>query len=203
MINVNIQTVPIDQIRPNPWNPNRQSDFMFTKERESIRRYGFIDPILVRRKADHFEIIDGEHRWRGAQMEGFLEIPINDLGEISDDKAKQLTIIMNELKGTADSDLLSKLMKSLESSIGIDEIVANLPYTKIEVDKLLANINIDWEKVESKPPSQSESVTGINLTFSNEDSERFMEAIEILQQIHGTSNISDTVLQTVLEAIKD
>lgn len=42
------KVVPINAIRPNPWNPNVMSEFMFEKERASIREFGFIDPILVR-----------------------------------------------------------------------------------------------------------------------------------------------------------
>ncbi len=67
-----IQTVEVGKLHPNPWNPNRQDARTFEAERESIRNYGFIDPVTVREHPTingEFEIIDGEHRWRAATEE--------------------------------------------------------------------------------------------------------------------------------------
>ncbi len=148
-IRVNIQEVDLKSILPNPWNPNKQTEFVFEKERNSIREHGFIDPILVREKGKKFEIIDGEHRFKAAELEGFKSIPVNNLGKVSDATAKQLTIIMNETRGTADNELLSKLLKDLEGEIGRDKLFESMPMDVSIIEDLLATSKVNWDEIGS------------------------------------------------------
>jgi len=59
-------TLAVDMLVPNPWNPNVMSPAMYAKELASIRRFGFIDPVAVRRMDTRYQIIDGENRVRAA-----------------------------------------------------------------------------------------------------------------------------------------
>ena len=43
---------------------------------ESIRRYGVLQPLLVQKKGDRYELIAGERRWRAAKLAGFREVPV-------------------------------------------------------------------------------------------------------------------------------
>lgn len=146
-VRVNLKIVPIEKVRANPWNPNKQSDFIFEKERESIREHGFIDPILVRGKGPGYEVIDGEHRLKAAIAEGFKEIPVNDLGKVSDDIAKKLTIITNETRGKSDPTLLQTLLKELEKDVGIEDLIKSLPMQQVEIEAMLANASVDWNEI--------------------------------------------------------
>ena len=60
-------------ILPNPWNPNRMTTEMYAKALESISEFGMIDPLLCREMGDHYQIIDGEHRYRAACDLGHVE----------------------------------------------------------------------------------------------------------------------------------
>lgn len=142
----------MEQIRPNPWNPNKQTDFIYERERHSIRTHGFLDPILVRQKDGFVEIIDGEHRWRAGQQEGMTQFPVNNLGEVPDEVAKQLTIIMNETRGQADSKKLAELIANLNESISLDQLTVALPYTLDQLQHMVADVKVDWEKINAKPP---------------------------------------------------
>ena len=44
---------------------------------DSIRQFGVLQPLLVQKKGDYYEIIAGERRWRAAKMAGLKEIPRN------------------------------------------------------------------------------------------------------------------------------
>src|ERR1700680_686618 len=62
---------PIEEIRPNRSQPRKT--FTSGKLEEvaaSIREKGIIQPLVVRRKTDHYELIAGERRWRAAQKAG-------------------------------------------------------------------------------------------------------------------------------------
>lgn len=59
---------PLVDLRPNGWNPNRMDAKHFAAEVASILAFGFVDPITVRTHptdASLFEIVDGEHRYKG------------------------------------------------------------------------------------------------------------------------------------------
>lgn len=168
-IRVNLIEIPVEKIKPNPWNPNKQSDFIFEKERASIREHGFLDPILVRGKGPGYEIIDGEHRYRAAIAEGYTAVPCNNLGKVSDSIAKQLTLITNDTKGINDQDKLKALIKSLESEIGTDELLKNLPYQENILKDLLAQGSIDWNQIGPLAPASPLSIIGESAPPIQED----------------------------------
>lgn len=70
-------TLPVGQLRPNPFQPRRELPPEQLKAlADSIRKSGIIQPILVRQRGgDVYEIIAGERRWRAAQQAGLTELP--------------------------------------------------------------------------------------------------------------------------------
>ncbi len=68
--------LPVKQIRPNPFQPRQYFDPERLRElSDSIRQQGVIQPILVRRSTEGFELLAGERRLRAAQMAGYNTIP--------------------------------------------------------------------------------------------------------------------------------
>lgn len=68
--------LPIESIRPNPYQPRKHFDALSLKELSaSIEEFGIIQPISVRKVDDIYEIIAGERRYRAAQNVGLSEIP--------------------------------------------------------------------------------------------------------------------------------
>lgn len=152
--------IPLADIQPNSWNPNRQNERQFAAEVESIRANGFISPIIVRKQGEGFEIVDGEHRFRAMnilaeendlsnkKLESFLSkksIPAVVL-DISDSEAKKLTIIMNETRGKPNVAELSSLLSDLERDFGQD-LITGLPYTPQHLNDLLAVGEFNWDEV--------------------------------------------------------
>jgi len=71
------QTVPIDAIDPNPLQP--RSIFQPERLREladSIISNGIIQPLIVRKKGERYELIAGERRWRASRIAGLTEVPV-------------------------------------------------------------------------------------------------------------------------------
>ena len=87
--------VDLDRIVPNPRQPRLQMEQGPLEElAQSIRVNGIIQPILVRRSGERFEIIAGERRWRAAQIAGLLRAPVI-VREIGDDQLLQVALIEN------------------------------------------------------------------------------------------------------------
>jgi len=142
---VEMQYAPIDDFVPNPWNPNKQTDFIKERLRRSLEEEGFISPMLVREtnEAGVFEIINGEHRWFVAKELGMLWAPYISLGDISDVRAKRLTIVLNETKGEFDPIELSELLQSMQNDMTVEELFEQLPYRREELDSWLAMLDYD------------------------------------------------------------
>jgi ParB family chromosome partitioning protein len=69
--------VDIDRLAPNDFQPRAQVDDTHLRElAQSIKANGVIQPIVVRRMGDHFQIIAGERRWRAAKLAGLRRVPI-------------------------------------------------------------------------------------------------------------------------------
>lgn len=148
------KTAWVGDLVVNPWNPNRQDQFMYAKELASLREFGFVSPIIVRHWAVGYQIIDGEHRWRGAKEIGIDEVPIWDLGEIDDETAKQLTIVLNETRGRAQPELLKPLLEDLLETRTADQLLAVLPFTPEQFKGLTESF--DWSEVEFERPEREE-----------------------------------------------
>jgi ParB family chromosome partitioning protein len=86
---------PIEEIKPNKEQPRKT--FVNEKLEElaaSIREKGIIQPIVVLRREDHYEIIAGERRWRAAQKAGLREVPVV-IQDVSEDTALEMALIEN------------------------------------------------------------------------------------------------------------
>jgi ParB family chromosome partitioning protein len=85
----------IDLLTPNPRQPRMQIDEARLEElSQSIRTNGLIQPILVRRHGDHYEIVAGERRWRAAQHAGLLKVPVT-VRDVPDDKLLEIALVEN------------------------------------------------------------------------------------------------------------
>jgi ParB family transcriptional regulator, chromosome partitioning protein len=69
--------VGIEEVKPNPFQPRKKVKEAAIEElAESIKEKGIIQPLLVRKVDDGYELIAGERRWRAAQKAGLTEIPV-------------------------------------------------------------------------------------------------------------------------------
>jgi hypothetical protein len=148
--------VPLDRLVPNPWNPNRMDSFMYEKELASIRKFGMASPIVARAQGNVYEIIDGEHRLKALDQLGHTEAPVWNLGPLPDPQAKQLTIVLNETKGSPEKQKLTELLQDLLKSEPTEDLLGVLPYSKEAFAELVNLPAFDWEEFENQTPRKIE-----------------------------------------------
>ena len=69
--------IPLIEIEPNRAQPRTRFDEDALQElADSIKQYGIIEPIVVQKRDNHYEIIAGERRWRAARIAGLKEVPV-------------------------------------------------------------------------------------------------------------------------------
>src|SRR6266511_3574871 len=92
------QETDIDRLTPNDFQPRIHVDDARLQElAQSIKTNGVIQPIVVRRMGDRFQIIAGERRWRAAKLAGLLRVPIavRDVGPGQERSLLQIALIEN------------------------------------------------------------------------------------------------------------
>lgn len=90
-----LDELPLNSIQPNPEQPRTN----FKKEdleelAASIEKEGLLQPIVVRKVGDHYQIIAGERRWQACRTLGLQSVPVR-IKEADDDKALELALIEN------------------------------------------------------------------------------------------------------------
>jgi ParB family transcriptional regulator, chromosome partitioning protein len=88
-------TVSAEAIDPNPLQPRR----LFHAERleelaQSIRANGIIQPLVVRRSGDRYQLVAGERRWRASKLAGISHVPVV-IREIPDERLLEITLVEN------------------------------------------------------------------------------------------------------------
>lgn len=90
-----VEEVEIEKIRRNPYQPRRDFDETALNElKDSIKNYGVLQPILLRKKDDGYEIIAGERRFRAAKLAGLKKIP-SLIKDFDNKKMSEVALIEN------------------------------------------------------------------------------------------------------------
>jgi len=91
----NVVYLDLNEIKPNPFQPRKDFDPQTLNELvASIKEKGFIQPILVRRQKDGFELIAGERRLKAAKLLNLNKIP-SIIREVKDEESLELSLIEN------------------------------------------------------------------------------------------------------------
>ena len=89
------QKILLTEIEPNKNQPRRTFNNESIEElSESIKRYGVIQPIIVTKKDNYYEIIAGERRWRASKKAGLTEMPCI-IRESEEKENKEIALIEN------------------------------------------------------------------------------------------------------------
>jgi ParB family transcriptional regulator, chromosome partitioning protein len=113
--------IPIDLIEPSPLQPR----FVFDEAKlnelaNSIRANGVVQPLLLRRRGDRYELIAGERRWRAAALAGLTKVPAV-VRSISDDKVLELALIENIQREDLNPIEEARAYKKLIETIGLTQ----------------------------------------------------------------------------------
>lgn len=135
--------VPLAQLKPNPWNPNRVAKPELDLLKRSILKSGFCFPIVViQESATSYMIVDGFHRHLVAQQLKMTAVPV----VILDDPPSELmaaTIRFNRARGTHQIDQMSNIVADLvQMGLPDSEVAQNLGMDADEILRLKQNTGI-------------------------------------------------------------
>lgn len=119
-----LQQIPVSAIRPNPQQPREHFDEeSLAALAESIREVGVLQPVLVRRQGEAFELIAGERRWRAARRVGLQTVPA--IVRIADDAAMLQQAIVENVQ--------REQLNPLEEAAAYQQLIEDFGLTHDEV----------------------------------------------------------------------
>jgi len=136
-----IQQVPIDDLRPDPANPRRISDAQLEALTKSLKEFGFVQPVLARREDK--TVIGGHQRLTAVRRLGYKTVPVVWL-DISLEQARLLNLSLNKISGDWDNELLARLLADLAPVEGIDLSLSG--FGEDEVKKLFRQMEVREKK---------------------------------------------------------
>lgn len=118
--------LPLDRIRPNPFQPRQVFDPEGLEElAQSIRLHGILQPIVVRRRGDEtYELIAGERRWRASRAAGLKAIPALVRADFGDAQMLEVALVENVQRRDLDP---------LEKARGYQRMMQELGLTQEQV----------------------------------------------------------------------
>ena len=219
-----IQDIPINEIRPNPYQPRKSFNEEALRElSESIKNHGVFQPIIVKKGIRGYDLIAGERRLRASKMAGLDKIPAI-VKDFSDDEMREIALLENiqrenltaiELawayKGIIDNldirqeDLALRIGKSrrhITNTLGL----LNLPE---EVQKMILDgeLSMGHARVLSKMEDESK-ITGLAKKIINEglsvhEIEEISKDEEIKQRVPITRRERNTDYTNIENELKD
>jgi len=134
------QMIDVDQIRPSRQQVRTRFDAEPLGElAESIRKHGVLQPLLVRRLMDGYELIAGERRWRAARMAGLAAVPAVVRKDAQSDESLVLGLIENLQREDLDAIEEAHGLHRLTEEFGLthEEVAARIGKNRVSVTQSL------------------------------------------------------------------
>lgn len=143
----NIQEIRIKDIRANRYQPRRNFDEEKISElAKSIKNHGVLQPILLRKMQDKYELVAGERRWRAAIEAGIDTIPAI-IKDISDTEAMEIALIENIQREDLNPIEEALAYRELMEGFGLtqEELSSRLGKSRSKIANTIRLLNLDKE----------------------------------------------------------
>lgn len=137
--------VKITDIEPNREQPRKNFDEDSLLElAESIKQFGIIQPLIVQKKEDYYEIIAGERRWRAAKLAGLKEIPVI-IKQYSEQEIVEISLIENIQRENLNPIEEAQAYKRLLSEFHLkqDEVAERVSKSRTAVTNSMRLLKLD------------------------------------------------------------
>lgn len=121
--------INIEQIERCSFQPRTEFNEENLKDlSESIKEKGILQPILVRQKAEKYEIIAGERRWRAAKLAGLTQVPVI-IKNLNDRETLEIALIEN---------IQRENLSPIEEAKGLSKLISDYSYTQEAIGKIIS-----------------------------------------------------------------
>ena len=190
-----IKKIKIIDIEPNVNQPRRNFDMETIEElAESIKMYGVIQPIIVRKKDDYYEIIAGERRWRAAKKAGLVEMPCIVRDE-DERKSKEIALIENIQREDLNPIEKARGFKQLIDEYGLkqQELADIMGINRTSVTNCLRILNLDDRVIDLAIQGSLTEGHCRSLLGYEDPEEQYQIALRIVEKGQSVREIEEAV----------
>lgn len=137
--------VKLSLIEPNREQPRKDfNEDMLQELAESIKQYGVLQPLLVKKKGEYYEIIAGERRWRAAKLAGLKEVPVV-IREYSKQESMEIALIENVQREDLNPIEEALAYQQLMTEFGLkqEEIAARVSKSRATITNCMRLLKLD------------------------------------------------------------
>ncbi len=192
--------LPVDEIKPNPYQPRRQFDDDKLHElAESIALHGVFTPILVKKAVHGYELITGERRLRATKLAGKTTIPAM-IVDFDDRQMMEIALLEN---------IQRENLNAIEEAQGYEKLIQKLGYTQEELAKrvgksrehianLLRLLKLP-KKVQNYVVTQQLSMGHVRALLGLKDPDLMEEVAQKAIQLHLSVRAVETMVKNINE----
>lgn len=139
------QMMKINMVEPNRDQPRKNfEEDALLELADSIKQFGVLQPLLVRKQKDYYEIIAGERRWRAAKMAGMKEVPVI-VKEFTEQEIVEIGLIENIQRENLNPIEEAMAYKRLMEEFGLkqDEIAERVSKSRTAVTNSMRLLKLD------------------------------------------------------------
>ncbi|MDD3617266.1 MAG: ParB/RepB/Spo0J family partition protein [Lachnospiraceae bacterium] len=173
--------VKISKVEPNRNQPRKvfEEDALLELS-ESIKQYGVLQPLLVQKRDDYYEIIAGERRWRAAKLAGIKEVPVI-VKEFTEQEILEISLIENiqreNLNAIEEAQAFKRLLE--EFHLKQDEVAERVSKSRTAVTNSMRLLKLD-EKVQQMVIDEMISTGHARALLGIENSETQVEVAAMI-----------------------
>jgi ParB family chromosome partitioning protein len=192
--------LPIKALSEAPWNPNRMDEAACERLKESLRRYGLVQPLVVRPIGrSKYEVINGNQRLRIITEKGTNDVCCVVVN-LNDSEAMLLAEALNGIRGEDDLAMKGAILKKILATISQEKVLSLLPETAESLQALSTLGQDDLaEHLEAWQKAQSARLKHMQLQLSNDQLETVERALDMVMAkaknaTSGNPNIRGTAI---------
>lgn len=187
-----IHKIKVIEIEPNREQPRKNFDEEALEElANSIKTYGVLQPIIVNKKDDYYEIVAGERRWRAAKKAGLAEMPCIIKDDITDRSNKEIALIENLQRVDLNPIDKAKGLKELIDDYGMTqkELADSIGISRSNIANSIRILNLDTRVIELAQDGKLTEGHCRNLVVIEDPERQYKAALNIIERGESVRDI--------------
>lgn len=187
-----IHKIKVIEIEPNREQPRKNFDEEALEElANSIKTYGVLQPIIVNKKEDYYEIVAGERRWRAAKKAGLSEMPCIIKDDITDRSNKEIALIENLQRVDLNPIDKAKGLKELIDDYGMTqkELADSIGISRSNIANSIRILNLDPRVIELAQDGKLTEGHCRNLVVIEDPERQYKAALNIIEKGESVRDI--------------
>lgn len=194
-----IYKIKVIDIEPNREQPRKKFDEEALDElANSIKAYGVLQPIIVNKKEDYYEIVAGERRWRAAKKAGLTEMPCIIKDDITSKSNKEIALIENLQRVDLNPIDKAKGLKELIDDYGMtqQELADSIGISRSNIANSVRILNMDPRVIQLAQDGKLTEGHCRNLVVIQDPEKQYKAALSIIERGETVRDIERKIRNT-------